>query len=56
MGDTAYFLREMTTDDLSGRDLEYAEWAGEGKLLEGLAAQLRGFEDAHYQLPEIRLT
>jgi hypothetical protein len=28
MGNTAYFLREMTAEDLSGGDLKYVEWAG----------------------------
>jgi hypothetical protein len=48
MGDTAYFLRETTAEDLSGGDDEYVEWAGEGKLLEGLAAELRELEDSRY--------
>lgn len=34
--DTARFLREMTAEDLDGGDLEYVEWAGEAKVLEGL--------------------
>ncbi len=49
--DTARFLREMTAEDLAGGDLEYVEWAGESKLLEGLEAELRELEDARYQLP-----
>lgn len=49
--DTAHFLREMTAEDLSSGDLEYVEWAGEAKLLEGLEAELRELEDARYQLP-----
>jgi len=49
--DTAYFLREMTAEDLEGGDLEYVEWAGEAKLLEGLEAELMELEHARYQLP-----
>lgn len=49
--DTAYFLREMAAEDLTGGDLEYVEWAGEAKLLEGLVDELKGLEYAHYQLP-----
>jgi predicted RNase H-like nuclease (RuvC/YqgF family) len=49
--DTAHFSREMTAEDLTGGDLEYVEWAGEAKLLEGLKAELRELEDARYYLP-----
>lgn len=49
--DTARFLREMTAEDLEGGDLEYVEWAGEAKLLEGLEAELAELEYARYQLP-----
>ena len=42
--DTAYFLQEMTAEDLEGGDLEYVEWAGEAKLLEGLEAELTELE------------
>jgi len=48
--DTAYFLKEMAAEDLEGGDLEYVEWAGEAKLLEGLEAELRDLEHARYQL------
>jgi hypothetical protein len=48
--DTAHFLHEMTAEDLTGGDLEYVEWAGEAKLLEGLAAELRDLENARYHL------
>jgi hypothetical protein len=48
--DTARFLREMTAEDLTGGDLEYVEWAGEAKLLEGLEAELRELEDARCHL------
>src|SRR5713226_1366180 len=43
--DTIRFLREMTAEDLAGGDLEYVEWAGEAKLLEGLETELRELED-----------
>src|SRR6266568_215749 len=49
--DTAHFLRDMTAEDLAGGDLEYVEWAGEAKMLEGLEAELRELEDARYHLP-----
>ena len=49
--DTAHFLQEMTAEDLEGGDLEYVEWAGEAKLLEGLEAELTELEHARYQLP-----
>ena len=49
--DTTRFLHEMTAEDLTGGDLEYVEWAGEARLLEGLEVELRESEDARYQLP-----
>ncbi len=49
--DTPRFLQEMTAEDLEGGDLEYVEWAGEAKLLEGLEAELAELEYAHYHLP-----
>jgi hypothetical protein len=49
--DTARFLHEMTAEDLTGGDLEYVEWAGEARLLEGLEAELRELEHARYHLP-----
>ena len=49
--DTAHFLREMTAEDLAGGDLEYVEWAGEARLLEGLEAELRELEHARCHLP-----
>ena len=48
--DTAHFLHEMTAEDLSGGDLEYVEWAGEAKLLEGLEAELGELEHASYHI------
>jgi hypothetical protein len=48
--DTAHFLREMAAEDLTGGDMEYVEWAGEAKLLEGLTAELKELEHAHYRL------
>ena len=47
---TARFLREMTAEDLAGGDMEYIEWAGEARLLEGLTAELKELEHAHYRL------
>jgi hypothetical protein len=41
----------MTAEDLTGGGLEYVEWAGEAKLLQGLEAELRELEDARHQLP-----
>jgi len=49
--DTARFLREMAAEDLEGGDLEYVEWAGEAKLLEGLETELSELEYARYHLP-----
>ena len=49
--DTAHFLQEMAAEDLEGGDLEYVEWAGEAKLLEGLEAELTELEHVRYQLP-----
>ena len=49
--DTAHFLREMTAEDLEGGDLEYVEWAGEAKLLEGLEGELTELEHARVKLP-----
>ena len=48
---TASFLENKAAEDLSGGDLEYVEWAGEAKLLEGLEAELQELEDARYHLP-----
>lgn len=47
---TAHFLREMASEDLAGGDIEYVEWAGQAKLLEGLEEELRELEDAQYRL------
>jgi hypothetical protein len=49
--DTTCFLHEMAAEDLHGGDLEYVEWAGEAKLLEGLEAELRELEHASYHIP-----
>ena len=32
--------------------MEYVEWAGKAKLLEGLKAELKEVEHAHYRLSE----
>jgi hypothetical protein len=49
--DTTHFLHEMTAEDLAGGDLDYVEWAGEARLLEGLEAELRELEYARCHLP-----
>ena len=49
--DTDRFLQEMAAEDLEGGDLEYVEWAGEARLLEGLESELQELENARYQLP-----
>ena len=49
--DTPRFLREAAAEDLNGGDIEYVEWAGEAKLLEGLESELRELEDARCHLP-----
>ena len=48
---TPVFLRDMVAEDLAGGDLEYVEWAGEAKLLEGLETELRELEDVYYEVP-----
>jgi len=48
---TAEFLQTMAAEDLEGGDLEYVEWAGEAKLLEGLESELVELKHAKYQLP-----
>lgn len=48
--DTARFLSDMAAEDLDGGDMEYVEWAGEAKLLEGLETELGELEDARYHL------
>jgi hypothetical protein len=40
----------MVAEDLHGGDLEYVEWAGEAKLLEGLEAELWELEHASYHI------
>ena len=48
--DTRTFLTQMAAEDLAGGDLEYVEWAGEAKLLEGLRRELRDLEDVRVRL------
>jgi hypothetical protein len=48
---TMVFLQEMAAEDLSGGDVEYVEWAGEAKLLEGIEAELKELEDVRYRVP-----
>jgi len=49
--DTTRFLSDMAAEDLEGGDIEYVEWAGEAKLLEGLETELRELEGARCRLP-----
>lgn len=49
--DTRTFLAQMAAEDLAGGDLEYVEWAGEAKLLEGLRRELRDLEDVRVRIP-----
>ena len=46
---TSVALQERTAEDLTGGDLEYVEWAGEAKLLEGLEAELRALDSVRYR-------
>lgn len=48
---TEVFLREMVAEDLPGGDLEYIDWAGEAKILEGLETELRELEDVRFTVP-----
>ena len=48
---TVQFLDSMTAEDLEGGDLEYVDWAGEAKMLEGLESELTELESARYRLP-----
>jgi hypothetical protein len=48
---TTQFPNTMVSEDLVGGDLQYVEWAGEARLLDGLRAELKDPEDAHYRLP-----
>lgn len=47
---TSEFLARMAAEDLEGGDLEYVEWAGEARLVEGLEAELAELENARYPL------
>ena len=42
--DTVRFLHKIAAEDLAGGDVEYVEWAGEAKLLQGLEAELEELE------------
>ena len=48
---TAHFLQEMAAEDLPGGDLEYVEWAGEARILQGLEEEPQELGHARYQLP-----
>jgi len=41
---TEHFLKHKTADDLQGGDLDYVEWAGEARLLEGFTAEVQVLE------------
>jgi len=47
--DTAHFMQEWAAEDLDGGDIEYVEWAGEARLLEGLKAELSALDYARNQ-------
>lgn len=47
---TAHFLTHLASEDLTGGDLEYVQWAGEAQLLNRLEAELKELENARYQL------
>ena len=49
---TSHFLQDMAAEDLAGGDLEYVEWAGEAKLLEGLETELRELEVGQRRAPQ----
>lgn len=48
---TDHFLKQMAAEDLVGGDIEYVEWAGEAKLLQGLESELEELEHARYRFP-----
>jgi len=45
---TDHFLHQMAAEDLADGDVEYVEWAGEAKLLQGLETELRDLEDVRW--------
>ncbi|MBI3958993.1 MAG: hypothetical protein HY328_09295 [Chloroflexi bacterium] len=47
---TDTFLNDMAAEDLPGGDLEYIEWAGEARLLEGLEGEIEEIERVQRQL------
>jgi hypothetical protein len=47
---TDHFLSSMAAEDMSRHDLEYVEWAGEARMLEGLETELRELQHARYHL------
>ena len=49
---TEYFLDQMSAEDLEGGDMEYIEWAGEAKLLTGLASELNALDHVRLVLLE----
>lgn len=48
---TTRFLAEMTAEDLPGGDIEYVEWAGEARLLDGLERVWQELTRVRHQLP-----
>jgi hypothetical protein len=48
--DTAYFLENMSAEDLQGGDVEYIEWAGEAEMLASLQRDIYVLEDARSNL------
>ena len=47
---TETFLAEMAAEDLLGGDMEYIEWAGEARLLDGLESEIEEIERVQRQL------
>jgi len=47
---TTNFLGTMAAEDLQGGDMEYIEWAGEARLLEGLESEIEEIERVQQQL------
>jgi hypothetical protein len=42
---TAGFLSHLASEDLPGGDVEYVEWAGNARLLEGLETELSELDE-----------
>lgn len=50
---SAYFLAEMTAEDLEGADDEYVHWAGEYTLMQRLQDKLHKLQELHYNDPNL---